>query len=120
MPYEAQWLCTLRNDQRAASSAVLWQALGPVASGRRIGVEYSSCGLHITQGRDAQWIDIEPDLYRLRRRKDPDELARLETGDRGHRRHVCPGARDRNARHQRARRVQRAASRRGAQFAAKC
>ena len=71
-------MCTLRNDQRAASSAVLWQALGPVASGRRIGVEYSSCGLHITQGRDAQWIDVEPDLYRLRRRKDPDELARLK------------------------------------------
>ena len=62
----------------AASSAVLWQALGPVTGGRRIGVEYSSCGLHITQGRDAQWIDVEPDLYRLRRRKDPDELARIK------------------------------------------
>ena len=56
----------------------LWQALGPIASGRRIGVEYSSCGLHVTQDRDAQWIDIEPELYRLRRRKDPDELARLK------------------------------------------
>ncbi|HEX4146108.1 MAG TPA: Xaa-Pro peptidase family protein [Pirellulales bacterium] len=78
VPYEAQWLCTLRNDQRAASTAALWQALGPVASGRRIGVEYSSCGLHVTEGRDAKWIDVEPDLFRLRRRKDPDELARLK------------------------------------------
>ena len=51
---------------------------GAIAKGRRIGVEYSSCGLHITQGRDAKWIDIEPDLYRLRRRKDADELARLK------------------------------------------
>ncbi len=78
VPYEAQWLCTLRNDQRAASSLALWHALGSKNAGRKIGVEFSSSGLHVTHQHEAQWIDIEPDLFRMRRRKDPDELARLK------------------------------------------
>ena len=46
---------------------------------RRIGVEYSTFGqqLGLAFGA-AEFMDIEPDLYEFRRRKDPDELARLE------------------------------------------
>ncbi len=74
--YEAQWLSTLRNDQRAASSAVLADALR--ASGaKRIGVEFSAISRHFTEAIPAEYIDIEPELFRLRRRKDADELARL-------------------------------------------
>jgi Xaa-Pro dipeptidase len=44
---------------------------------RRIGVEFSSFTPHLSTRLDAELVDIEPALYRLRRRKDPDELARL-------------------------------------------
>ncbi len=77
VPYEAQWLSTLRNDQRAASSLALWRALEATGP-KRVGVEFSSSGLHVTHQHQAQWIDIEPELFRMRRRKDPDELARLK------------------------------------------
>ena len=44
------------------------------------GFAISSEADHIRQeirGLQAEMVDIEPDLYRLRRRKDADELARL-------------------------------------------
>jgi Xaa-Pro aminopeptidase len=75
--YEAKWHSTLRNDQRAASSQVLIEATGARNWRGRVGVEYSSFGLHLAREINADWVDIEPDLYRLRRRKDPDELRRL-------------------------------------------
>lgn len=76
--YEAQWHSTLRNDQRQASSIVLLAAL----AGRRpriVGVEFSTFGQHLARGIGSQtdFVDVEPDLYELRRRKDPDELARI-------------------------------------------
>jgi Xaa-Pro aminopeptidase len=41
-----------------------------------VGCEFSAfCGY--LQPLGAQWIDIEPDLIRLRRRKEPDELQRI-------------------------------------------
>jgi Xaa-Pro aminopeptidase len=44
----------------------------------RVGVEYSACPPHVTRWlADAALEDVEPDLLRLRRRKDPDELAVL-------------------------------------------
>jgi Xaa-Pro aminopeptidase len=74
--YEAQSFSTLRNDQREKSTRVLLEALdGQRLS--RIGVEFSSCGPEITSRLSAQWFDVEPPLYALRRRKDADELARL-------------------------------------------
>ncbi len=76
VPFEAQWLSTLRNDQRAASSAELLKALPKKP--RRLGVEFSSSSPHITLGLDAELVDIEPILLRLRRRKDADELALIE------------------------------------------
>lgn len=75
--YDAQWLSTLRNDQRQASSAALLRALAARPKPRRIGVEYSSFPPHLADGLGAQIVDLEPDLFRLRRRKEADELARL-------------------------------------------
>jgi Xaa-Pro aminopeptidase len=74
--YEAQWHSTLRNDQRQASAAVLAKAWPKLAQAKRVGVEYSVCGLH--HGLQGELVDVEPELLRLRRRKDPDELARLK------------------------------------------
>jgi Xaa-Pro dipeptidase len=75
--YQAQKHSTLRNDQRQASSEVLAGTLAG-RKYRRIGVESSTFGQHLAQAFGAaQVIDIEPDLYELRRRKDPDELGRL-------------------------------------------
>jgi Xaa-Pro dipeptidase len=75
--YEAQWHSTLRNDQRQASSEALIRALADRPKSARIGVEFSCFPPHLARALDAELVDIEPDLYRLRRRKDPDELARL-------------------------------------------
>lgn len=76
--YEAQWHSTLRNDQRQASSQVLLAALDGLTAARRVGLEFSSSSRHLTAGLAGELVDIEPDLYRLRRKKDPDELARLK------------------------------------------
>ena len=78
VPYEAQWLSTLRNDQRAASSAVLVKTLAGKPKPRRIGVEFSSFGPHLSQSLGGELVEIEPNLYYFRRRKDPDELALLK------------------------------------------
>lgn len=80
--YQAQLHSTLRNDQRQACSAVLVDALQGRQKPRRIGVEFSTFDIHTAQALatawgDIAWIDFDPTLYRLRRRKDADELARL-------------------------------------------
>ncbi len=71
--FEAQWHATLRNDQRAAAMEALRRTL-PDFPPRRLGVEFSTFGRHLDPGR-TELADIEPDLLRLRRRKDADELA---------------------------------------------
>jgi Xaa-Pro aminopeptidase len=75
--YDAQLHSTLRNDQRQASSEVLLKALAGKVNAKRVGVEYSSFGLHLAP-LAGEKVDIEPTLYRFRRKKDPDELARLK------------------------------------------
>jgi len=75
--YEAQWHSTLRNDQRQASSEALAAVLKGHPKPNRLGVEFSTCGPHLTSRFDASLVDIEPALYTLRRRKDPDELAMI-------------------------------------------
>jgi Xaa-Pro aminopeptidase len=74
--YEAQWHSTLRNDQRQAASVVLLNALADKSKIRRLGVEFSCFTAHLA-ALPGEREDIEPTLYRLRRRKDPDELARI-------------------------------------------
>ena len=77
LTYEAKSFSTLRNDQRRNSSRVLLDALGKRAAPRRLGIEFSCCGPEITARLGAELVDLEPELYTMRRRKDPDELARL-------------------------------------------
>lgn len=76
-PFEAQWLSTLRNDQRVASAAVLIDALAGRPKPKRLGVEYTNCSPCLTQPFDAETVDIDPTLFQMRRRKDPDELLLL-------------------------------------------
>jgi Xaa-Pro dipeptidase len=76
--YEAKWRSTLRNDQRAASAAVLGDWLAG-HSLRRVGVEFSACPPHVVERLGgAALIDVEPALLAMRRRKDPDELVLLK------------------------------------------
>src|SRR5438552_10371269 len=75
--YEAQWHSTLRNDQRQASGVELLKALSDNAGLKRIAVEFSCFSSHLA-ALPGERVDIEPTLYRLRRRKDPDELARIK------------------------------------------
>ncbi|HEV3415807.1 MAG TPA: Xaa-Pro peptidase family protein [Pirellulales bacterium] len=78
LPYDAKWLSTLRMDQRAASSQVLLKSLAARPAQRTIGVEFSSYPPCLAAPRAAKLADIEPVLHHLRRRKDPDELARIK------------------------------------------
>lgn len=75
--YEAKWHSTMRNDQRAESSKVLLEALSERQPPKRVGVEFSTFPQQLAQPLDAELVDVEPMLYQLRRRKDPDELARI-------------------------------------------
>ncbi|MBC8351324.1 MAG: aminopeptidase P family protein [Planctomycetes bacterium] len=74
--YEAQWHSTLRNDQRQVCMEVLGQSIGKTLNSKCLGVEFSSFGHH-SDFEARELVDIEPTLYRLRRRKDPDELSRI-------------------------------------------
>jgi Xaa-Pro dipeptidase len=80
--YLAQLHSTLRNDQRQACSAVLVEALQARKPARKVGVEFSTFDMHTAAALSAawsgvEWVDLDPILYRLRRRKDADEMARL-------------------------------------------
>ena len=75
--YEAKWHSTLRNDQREVCSGALHQAVGGQARGKRLGVEFSTFGRNEDYGA-SELLDMEPTMYQLRRRKDADELARLQ------------------------------------------
>jgi len=75
--YEGKRHSTMRNDQRAAASKAYLAANGdrPI----RLGVEFSSFPPHVGHGfADADLVDLEPDLYHLRRRKHADELALIK------------------------------------------
>jgi Xaa-Pro dipeptidase len=76
--YEARRLGTLRNDQRQACSAAVAKQLSGKVRPKRIGVEFSCFAPYLANELKADLVDVEPDLYRLRRRKEPDELARLK------------------------------------------
>ena len=75
--YEAKSHSTMRNDQGERSAAALGKALGGRSKPRRVGVEASVCGPQYTASLGAELVDIEPDLFNLRRRKDHHELVLL-------------------------------------------
>ncbi len=78
--YAAQWHSTLRNDQRQESTQVL-QDLLDLSDVRRLGYEFSCFPSYFAW--EGLRFDIEPYLWKLRRRKDPDELARIRMAIRG-------------------------------------
>lgn len=77
--FEAQWHATLRQEQPRETASVLAAALKGRPVEGRIGVEFSTCGPHFDQvvGEQAELVDLESDLWQLRRNKDPDELAMI-------------------------------------------
>ena len=77
LTYQAQWHSTMRNDQREASSAVLAAWLAAQPQHDWIGVEYSTYPVFLSQQVNSEYFDIEPAIYRLRRKKDAHELALL-------------------------------------------
>jgi len=77
LTYEAKSFSTLRNDQRDKSSKVLLDALAKRPKAARLGVEFSSFSPHLAAKLPAELVDLEPEIYELRRRKDADEIARL-------------------------------------------
>ena len=76
--YQARWMGTLRNDQRQACSEAIVKHLAGKRRPKRLGVEFSCFAPYLAQALGAELVDVEPELYRLRRRKEPDELARLK------------------------------------------
>jgi Xaa-Pro aminopeptidase len=80
--YEAAWHSTLRNgnDQRAASTEALLKALrhqGVDSTHQRVAAEWSCLSPTLIEALGPHVDDIEPTLFKLRRRKDPDELRML-------------------------------------------
>lgn len=79
--FPAQWHATLRQDQADAAANALREALEERPGGRRVAVEYSKFGPHylsaVNAGEAPALLDVEPPLRKLRRNKDPDELAMI-------------------------------------------
>lgn len=77
--FQAQWCATLRQEQPALAIETLADSI-KISSRDQTAVEFSVCGQHVDQliGTDAsKLIDIDAEMWRLRRRKDPDELAMI-------------------------------------------
>jgi Xaa-Pro dipeptidase len=75
--FEAKLHSTVRNDQRAAGAKTLVEAFARHPAARRVGVEFSCLNQHLFAAGSAELVDIEPEVFRLRRRKDEAELALL-------------------------------------------
>lgn len=79
--YPAQWRATLRQEQTESAAQALGDALQDRPPARRVGVEFSRFAPHVRQGvglnDEADLVDLEPDLWKRRRRKDPDELTMI-------------------------------------------
>ncbi len=84
--FEAKWHSTFRNDQHAACWKVLIDALTsepgrprprPRPHTRYVAGEWSAFGPALVDAFGPQVIDIEPTMFQLRRKKEPDELQML-------------------------------------------
>ncbi len=77
--YEAQWHSTLRQEQLSESLNVLFNAVG-TARMQNVGVDASSGGgvlvSHLCSS-NATLVDLDSEIWRLRRRKDQDELGMI-------------------------------------------
>lgn len=80
VPYEEKWHSTLRDEQRAVSNEALLTALSNRPQSKppqRVGIEASCTSPRILAELGSSHADVEPTLFRLRRRKDADELRML-------------------------------------------
>ena len=78
--FEAQWLATLRQEQPEVCLSALADVVN-LPGTVRVGLLFSMAGLHACRAlgiedRD-RLVDLEPELWNLCRRKDPDELAMI-------------------------------------------
>jgi len=74
--YEEKWHSTIRDEQRAACDEVLLKTLSKRP--RQVGGEWSCLGPRLLAEFGSDMVDIEPSIFRLRRRKDADELRMLK------------------------------------------
>ncbi len=75
--FQAQWLCTLRQDQGIAVAVALKDALGNAVTSR-LAIEGTTNGTVFCEAMGVTdlsvVLDIEPGILELRRNKDPDEV----------------------------------------------
>jgi len=74
--YEEKWHSTMRDEQRAISNEKLLETLS--ARPQRVGGEWSNLGPRLLAEFGGDVTNIEPTMFRLRRRKDADELRMLQ------------------------------------------
>lgn len=75
VPYDAQRLATLRDDQRRVITDVLLDNRSRCNG--RVGCERAYLSTYLSGQCKVEWIDVESVLLRLRRRKEADELRML-------------------------------------------
>jgi Xaa-Pro aminopeptidase len=73
--YEAKWYSTTRDEQRAASSAVVLEKIKKKP--KRVACEFEAFAPQLLLGWNATLAEIDAVVFDLRRRKDPDELRML-------------------------------------------
>jgi Xaa-Pro aminopeptidase len=81
--YRPKMLSTMRNDQAQLAANALAHALGGSIGGTRMGVEFSAYWQYLSGYHRAELVDVEPHLLRMRRKKAPDELAKLRKAIQG-------------------------------------
>jgi Xaa-Pro aminopeptidase len=83
--YAEKRLSTMRDasEQRTSSVEALLDAFG--AAPRQAGCEFTVAPRQLIAALDGDWIDFDPTMFRLRRRKDPDELALLDHANQANR-----------------------------------
>lgn len=89
--FDATWMGTQKQSQPGIVAVNLQLDFGKVPV-KRIGMDASPVTAAMASRAAREWVDVEPTLWQLRRRKDPDELALLKTAI------ACTGAMYRRAR----------------------
>ncbi len=73
--YESKWHSTTRDEQRAASTAVVLEKFGMAP--KRVACEFEAFAPQLLLAWNATLMEIDAIVFELRRRKDPDELRLL-------------------------------------------
>jgi len=81
--YEEKWHSTIRDEQRAACDEVLLKTLSKRP--QQVGGEWSCLGPRLLAEFGNDVVDIEPTIFRLRRRKNADELRMLNRANEANR-----------------------------------